>query len=461
MSAQPDMTTQSIVRPGSRAEAVRNRLAEMTPGSAAINGRGREVLAMEVVPTVDMPHPIYIADADGPHMTDVDGNRFIDLTMGFGPHVLGHRPVAVTAAVHAQADRGWHFGIHNPIQQELAALLVDAAPALDSAVFCNSGTEATMYAMRVARAFTGKDRVALFDGSYHGAHDYALVKADAESPRNRPTGKILGGGVPDAINTDTMMVLPYRDATAFDLIRAYSSELALVIVEPVQSSNPRLDQGDFLRELIAVCREADVLVLLDEVITGFRLAYGGGQAHFDLMPDLATYGKALGGGFPIGAVGGRRDIMALFSDRGGEKSIFSGGTFSGNPMTMAAGRAAVGHMRDKADEIYPYLMTEGERFSREINDFCRDHEIAAQVLSAGSMFYMRFQAAPINSWRDIDLKANPVAEREFYLHLLAQGVIVPGIHLAFFSYAHRPDHVDAVIAAFKEAFLEVRADGLL
>ncbi|MBT4489419.1 MAG: aspartate aminotransferase family protein [Rhodospirillaceae bacterium] len=442
-------------------EGLRERLRARTPKSAAQNQRGAEVLAMEVVATVDMPHPIYIEQASGARMTDIDGNSYIDLSMGFGPHVLGHRPAVIEEALAAQIKQGWHFGIHNPLQEPLARLIQDAGGKTERTIFCNSGTEATMYGMRAARAFTGKNKIALFDGSYHGTHDYALTKAEPASDRSRPTAKTMGQGVPTLIKDDTMLVLPYRDATAFDLIREHKDDLALVMIEPVQSSNPRLDSNEFLHELARVCQQNDVLFLLDEVITGFRIAYGGCQEYYDLDADLVTYGKSIGGGLPIGALSGRADIMAQFSgQRGRDDGVFSGGTFSGNPLTMAAGTAAINHLKEHASDIYPYLMEQGNRFADAINTFCREHQIPAQVLNAGSMFHMRFQGGEIDSSRDLTTD-NGAAEREFYLHLLGHGVIVPGIHLAFFSAAHTPEDVDTVIEAFKQSFLDVRADGLI
>jgi glutamate-1-semialdehyde 2,1-aminomutase len=443
------------------AAAALAKLKARTPQSAEANKLGADVLAMEVVATVDMPHPIYIESADGPSMTDIDGNSYIDLTMGFGPHVLGHRPKVVADALAKQIDRGWHFGIHNPLQEPLARLIQEAGRNTERTIFCNSGTEATMYAMRAARAFTGKARVALFDGSYHGTHDYALTKAELSSDRSRPASKTMGLGVPELVRDGTMLMLPYRDGTAFDLIREHADDLALVMIEPVQSSNPRVDTGDFLRELARVCAESEVLFLLDEVITGFRLAYGGGQEYFDVAADLVTYGKAIGGGMPIGALSGRADIMELFGgDRGRDDGVFSGGTFSGNPLTMAAGTAAIGYLRDNRDDIFPYLMEQGNRFAEAINTFCLERQIPAQILNAGSMFHMRFQGGDIESSRDFN-SDHAKAEKQFYLHLLGHGVIVPGIHLAFFSSAHTPDDVDTVIEAFKQSFLDLRADGMI
>lgn len=446
---------------GSRGAAARAALRARTPKSQELGRRATEFLAREVVPTVDMPFPIYVDSVLGGHLTDVDGNRFVDLAMGFGPHVLGHRPAPVEEAIRNQAGKGWHFGIHNALQSELAALICEASPCAEKVLFCSTGTEATMYAMRAARAFTGRSRVALFEGGYHGSHDYALAKADRSSPREEPATRFLGGGIPAEALGPTMMLLPYRDEAAYDLIRRHRDELALVMIEPVQSSNPRLDVGPFLQGLAEVCRECGVLLCFDEVITGFRLGWRGGQGHFGVTPDLATYGKAIGGGMPIGALAGRADIMGQFGGFGlGNAPVFAGGTFSGNPFAMAAGIAALGHMKAHADEIYPWLMRQGDRFAEAFNGFCQENQIAAQAMNAASIFHLHFQREPIEGGRDIT-GANSAAEREFYLHLLARDVLVPGIHLAFFASAHTEADVDQVIAASKEALMEVRADGLL
>ena len=292
-----------------------------------------------------------------------------------------------------------------------------------------------------------------------GVHDSALTKADAKSPRSEPTAQTLGGGVPKLVPQETMLMLPYRDPNAFELIRRHKDELAVVLIEPVQSSNPRLDAGDFLHELLEVCRASDVLLLLDEVITGFRIEYGGCQQYYGLTADLATYGKAIGGGLPVGAVGGRADIMNGFSGKDEAPYIFSGGTFSGNPLTMAAGIAAVSTMRDQRDTLYPYLHEQGARFQRSVNEFCADRDIPAQVMMAGSMFHLVFEGGEIRGERDISRKHRR-AERQFYLHLLANGVIIPGIHLAFFSAAHTPDDIDEVQEAFRRSLLALREDAL-
>ncbi len=445
---------------GKKSQAVRRKLIGRTPRSAEMKKKGGSVLAQEVVQTVEMPHPIYVESAQGGRMTDLDGNSYIDMTMGFGPIVLGHRPKSVADALEAQLRTGWHFGLPNAKQTELADMVKEASPCSDHVVFCNSGTEATMYAMRLARGFTGRPKVAVFDGCYHGVHDYALIRADRRSSRDAPAGRDQGRGIPSVIREQTVRVLPYRNDAAFDLIRRHRDELAVVLIEPSQSSNPRLDCGKFLADLLDVCRESEVLLLFDEVITGFRIAYGGCQEHYGITPDLATYGKAIGGGLPVGAVGGRTEVMNWFSGRDGAGRIFSGGTFSGNPLTMAAGLAAVGELRDRKDEIYPYLMEQGDRLTAEVNEFCQKNDFSARMMNAGSSFHLQFQKTPIEGSFDIT-NENFFAEREFYLHLLGHGVIIPGIHLAFICAAHSVDDVDELIGAMQQSFLDLREDGLL
>ena len=447
---------------------IRDALEKKTPGSKRVHERSHEVLANVVAGTLEMPHPVYIKEAKGSRVTDVDGNEYIDLTMGYGPHILGHAPDVVIDAVKEAADRGLQWALHNPYQEPLASLVVDAVPCADKVLFCNTGTEATMTAIRGARAFTGKKKIGLFDGSYHGSHDSVLVDAQKESPREAPTFQSRGGGIPEE-TLDNVIMLPYREAAAFDIIREHKDELAVVLLEPVQSSNPRMDQGDFLKELLNVCRESDVLFLMDEVITGFRMAYGGAQEVFDITPDIATYGKILGGGLPIGAVAGRADIMEVFSRRpsaeetSGDEPVvrsFAAGTFSGNPMTMAAGYAAIRYLRDHP-ESYRYLAEQSARLVTEVNEFCMAQEIPATLMAGLSQLHMRIQTGgPIESSRDIDDSLKDV-EQELYMHLMNHGVLLPGTHLFFTSTAHTPEDIDKVIDAFKQSFTEMKEKGLI
>lgn len=442
-----------------RWEAALERLRARTPRSMAMRPRAERLLALEAVPTFSMPTPLYASHADGAWLTDVDGNRYLDLAMGFGAQILGHRPPEVVAAMQAQLDRGWHLIIPGEAQHDLAELLVEAVPCADMVVFQNSGTEATMIGMRVARAFTGKDRVAVFGGGYHGTHDYALVQDDPRSPSAAPAPRTTGRGVPAAVRDETMQILPYRDPAAFDLIRKHRDELAVVVIQPVQNTTPRLDNHAFLRELRTTCEECGVLLMFDEVVTGFRLAYGGGQAYYGVTPDLATFGKIIGGGTAVGALCGRADIMGLLGRPGGA-GVFAGGTFNGNPLTMAAGVATLRVLRDRQDELYPRLASLGDRLAVTVQAHCDRKEMAVTLMHAASIQCLHFKRGPIGSFRDT-YPANREAEEAFYALLLDRGVLLPAFHVYFLSAAHDRAMIDQAAAAMIESLDDCRADGLL
>ena len=444
-----------IPRTGREAMAdPRREFLRRTRRSREIHEREKTLIPMAVVGTVDMPYPVYIVEGEGSRIVDVDGNEYIDLSMGFGCHVLGHAHPVVVEAVRDAATRGVQFGIHTPYQEPLARLLVDASPCAEAVLFCNSGTEATMYAMRAARAHSGRTRIALFEGAYHGAHDAVLVKTDESSARNLPRAVAKGAGLPQEF-VDQVLMLPYRHEAALELIRRHAGELALVMVEPVQGSNPTLECRDFLAQLIETCRDAGVLVMFDEVITGFRLAYGGAQEEMGLTPDLAAYGKTLGGGMPVGAVAGRVDLLSRFdwhreTETGGR--VFAGGTFGGNPVTMSAGAATLRHLNSHP-EIYADLREQGRRLRDEVGAYCEEHGFPARVMSAHSMIHLRFQPGPILTSRDVD-RHFAAAEKEFYTRVMLNGVLIPGDHLALTSAAHSSEDIDAVVAACLSALAD-------
>ena len=228
-------SNQATLKLGTKSDAVRTKLISRTAKCESLAKRGQAALAQEVVQTVDLPHPIYIDSAEGPYLTDLDGNKYIDLTGGFGPNVLGNKPKPIEDALSSQIKKGWHYGIPGSGQAHLAELIKESSPSVDEVMFCNSGSEATMFAFRAARAITGKKVVALFDGSYHGIHDYALLRADSKSERSTPTSLTLGSGIPNEVSQNLMMMLPYRDKNAYELIRKYKNDLAMVVIEPVQS----------------------------------------------------------------------------------------------------------------------------------------------------------------------------------------------------------------------------------
>ena len=431
----------------------RASLLAKTQRSQQIAADRSEVLNSGLAANLEMPHPVFIERGAGCHVYDADDNCYIDTSVGFGLHMLGHVHPVVEAAITERVPKGWMFGIHSTSQMKLANLLHAGSPCAERVVFCNTGSEATMYAFRAARGFSGREKIALFDGFYHGAHDYGMWAADPASPKDAPTAMPMGHGIPKALKDLTLM-LPYRNRAAFDLICKHKDELALVFVEGVQSSNPQAQAGEFLQELQQVCRDCGVLFGLDEVITGFRVAYGGAQQRFDVTPDIATYGKVIGGGLPVGAITGRADVMNVFTGLGAERGIFSGGTFSGNPLTMEAGAAALTHLHEHPD-IYLTLDEQGDRLASRVNQFCADR----QMKNVGSMFHMFFQREPVESSRDAHAR-HIDAQKAFYLHCLDRGVLVPGTQRAFLSAAHTDAVVDEIIDVFCTSLADVQNEGL-
>ncbi|NKB98344.1 MAG: aminotransferase class III-fold pyridoxal phosphate-dependent enzyme [Pseudomonadales bacterium] len=432
-------------------------LLAKTKASQEIASDRAEVLNSGLAANLEMPHPVFIDRGEGPYVYDADDNRYIDTSVGFGLHMLGHVHPVVEQAIQARVPKGWMFGIHSTSQLKLANLVQEGSPCAERVVFCNTGSEATMYAFRAARGYSGRDKIALFDGFYHGAHDYGMWVADPASPRTTPSALPMGHGIPGVLKELTLL-LPYRDSHAFDLIRQHKDELALVFVEGVQSSNPQPEVGEFLRELEAVCRASGVLFGVDEVITGFRVAYGGAQERFSINPDLATYGKVIGGGLPVGAITGRAEVMDVFTGLAADRGVFSGGTFSGNPLTMEAGAAVLKHLRDHP-EIYVELERRTQRLADAVNAHCESLQLPVQMKHVGSMFHMFFQRETIMSSRDIHGRELS-AQKAFYLHCLNAGVLVPGTQRAFLSAAHDDQVVDELIEVFTASFDAVNTEGL-
>jgi glutamate-1-semialdehyde-2,1-aminomutase len=442
-------------------ERLHRKMSEKTPTSDLLHSSARELLPLVAVGTLNLLHPIYIRSAKGSRVVDVDGNEYIDLVMGFSPHILGHAPDQAMAALHEAAARGFQFAMHSPYVEPLAQLVTDAFPTNEMVLFCNSGTEATMHAIRAARAFTGKSKIAVFEGGYHGNHDYVMVNATQNSPVDAPEFSARGRGIPNE-TLSTVAMLPYWNDSAFDRIRSMRRDLAAVLVEPVQGLNPQTRQGPWLQALRKVCSESDVLLVFDEVITGFRLGFGGGQQFFGVPGDLVTYGKVVGGGLPCGAVAGRRDIMELYAPHSSGTSVYSAGTFNANPMTMATGFAVLTHLRSHP-EAYEYLRDQSQRIASELNRFFSDNRLEFHIQHADSILFLRFRPPPvIRTARDaaLDPALNDACDA-FHLKLFDRGVIAPRDHQFFLSTAHSQQDVDQVIRAFQGALQEVQAEGFM
>lgn len=431
------------------------QLAERTRGSQKMAADRTEVINAAMAASGLCPPPIFIARNNGAKFEDMDGNTYLDTCMGFGVHVLGHRPKVVETALRDQLDRGWHFSLRGTEQLAYAGMIQAAGPCNDRVVFCNTGTEATLYAIRAARALTGKSKIALFDISYHGAHDGVLVWPGPGSTAGRPEPMSLGHGIPDGVMSDVLL-LPYRHPAALEAIVEHHDELAAVLVEPVQGSRPEEDVGGFLTELRKLCDDLGLILIFDEVLTGFRLAYGGAQERYGIPADITTYGKAVGGGLPIGVITGRKEMMEAFGDFMEPRGIFFGGTFSGNPLSVSAGLAALRHLHAN-----PGLYGEMDRLTSRLKDgfnaYCEKNEFSARIISCGSMWQIFFQDEAVIDFDDYGGKET---EGAFYLHCLNQGVFIHATHRCFMSAAHNDENVDQLLAVFERALQLVRFDGL-
>jgi glutamate-1-semialdehyde 2,1-aminomutase len=407
------------------------------------------------------PYPFYTQRADGPYIWDIDGNRYVDCCMGYGALLLGHRHPVVVDALSAQLDRGTLYGTPSELEVAFAKKFVQCAPCVEKVMVCNSGTEATMQAIRLARAYTGRERIAKFEGGYHGWHDYALWNSFSSGPPDfatmgpaeRPNLVPDTAGIPQAVR-DTLLLLPYEE-TAFELIEEHAGELAGVIIEPVLGGWSLPADQSFLEQLRQATRQAGALLIFDEVITGFRLALGGAQEIYGVIPDVATYGKAVGGGMPIGAVGASRSIMEAVT--GGEDSIVVAGTFSGNPMSLAAGNAVLDYLMDNP-QVYGELADKGEQLMTAVNGFAQTRGLPASMTGAGSMVQLHLTAPPVSKPRDT-MYQDYGALKDFQLLLCLNGVFVPRVHIAFLSPVHGDEHLEQVLHAHQvslQACFEIR-----
>ncbi len=384
--------------------------------------------------------PLFIAEAHGCRLTDVDGRQFIDFVLSWGPMILGHDEPSVTEAVRAAAGRGTSYGAPCPDEVLLAEAVTAAMPSLEMVRMGNSGTEATMSALRLARAATGRDKVLKFVGCYHGHADPFLAAAGS----GLATFAIPGTpGVPAAVVADTLLA-PYNDlAAAQACFAAHGEQIAAVIVEPVAANMGLvLPKPGFLEGLRALTREHGSLLILDEVITGFRLAYGGAQARFHLDPDLTTFGKIIGGGLPVGAFGGKRRYMEQIAPSGG---VYQAGTLSGNPLAMAAGLATL-RLLKTAD--YAALEARTAAFAHELQRILAAKSVPIQVPTIASMFCPYFSEREVTCFADAQA-CNQALFTTFYKQMRHQGIYLApsGFETGMVSFAHTDADFDKALEA--------------
>ncbi len=428
-------------------EEARNYLAGGVPGGARYR----------------RPYPLYIKEARGGKFWDIDGNEYVDILLGAGPAILGHSHPAVMQAVKQQLDRGTIMQVTVQFAVELAKKITQHMPGMELLRFCNSGSEAVQLALRAARAYTGREKYAKFEGAYNGQMDNALFSGNVYAgPADEPQPVPGCAGLPKSLQGD-IIILPWNNAEAtVSLIRKHAKELAAVIIEPVGGIflGGMPPENSFVKALREVTEKEGVVLIFDEVITGFRVGLSGGCSLSGVIPDLRTFGKIIGGGFPVGAYGGRREIMdkvvtpAEPKDTASQKQkIFSSGTYSGNPVSMVAGVATIKELEKPG--FYERIDSHGERIRSGIRKMAKNIGFDIQVIGIRSFFSVHFSNRPLRNIRDI-LSSDRETAGAFYTGLVANGVYIPEYHIAFTSGAHTDADIDKVLAVSETVLREIK-----
>ncbi|ATE58193.1 aminotransferase [Actinosynnema pretiosum] len=449
---------------------VEERFAEdfavRAPTSLRLRERARSTL---VAPThVDRyffpsAFPVFVREASGGRVRDFDGNEYVDLCGGYGPHLLGYGHPDVVAAVTEGVRRGQVNGVGNLPEVELAELLVDALPGAERAVLCNSGSEAVLLAVRMCRGARGRAKVAKFEGHYHGLTDQGLVSSwfRFAGERDRPE-PVAGSHGADPAAVAGTLVLQYGDVPGLERLREHADELACVLLEPMPTSVVALD-APFLVALRRVCDETGVPLVFDEVVSGFRVAYGGVQSVVGVRPDLTCLGKVIGGGLPCGAVVGRAGLVDVarstrdpFQDY--ERKVFAGGTLSGNSLSCAAGAAVLRRLRADPD-VYARLEAGTDRLAGALREAAGQRGIACRVSARGSIFSLTFSHRPARLYRDRLTGSDFKATIALAYYMRRHGVHLPELHAFLISAAHTAEDLELVAAAFAESLDEMTVDG--
>lgn len=386
------------------------------------------------------PYPFYTASARGAHLTTVDGTELIDCCMAYGPLVLGHCHPDIRAAIGRQVERGWLYGTPSPLEPEMARRVIGAHPGMDMVRFVSSGSEATMAAIRLARGYSGKEDIVKIEGGFHGAHDGVLVKAGSGATTH---------GVPDSAGVLPDLVshtrqVPYNDPEALEELLSRNKNIAAFIIEPVLGNiGPILPEFNYLREVREITKAHDVLLIFDEVITGYRVCMGGAQAYFGVHPDLMTLGKIVGGGLPIGMFAGRREIMELVSPSG---PVYQAGTFSGNPLSLSAGIATIDWL-DAHPDVYAQmrLMTEAIRDSVP-------EDAGGQFVMLGSMFKYFFRSEVPTNYQEVK-ECDTEAFGRFWKKMYHAGIFLPPSQYEtnFISAVHTKDDIERISDAYRQS----------
>jgi glutamate-1-semialdehyde 2,1-aminomutase len=425
----------------SKSEHLYRRARELIPGG--VNSPVRNYA----------PYPLFVASAKGSGFRTVDGEEFLDYCMAYGALLDGHAQEEVLEAVQEALGRGSIYGQPTEMEVELAGLINDIIPSMEMVRLVNSGTEATMHSLRLARGFTGRQKILKFEGGYHGAHDSVLVRAGSGAST---LGIANSEGISKDVARDTMVSRFNDEELTTKIIEDHAHELAAVIVEPVMGNmGPILPRVGFLETLRKITQREQVILIFDEVITGFRIALGGAQEYYQIRPDMTVLGKILGGGLPMAAFGGRREIMEKLAPQGG---VYQAGTYSGNPVSVAASLATLQSLKRRAGQLYPKLERTGEEVRRGISDLIESAKLTAQVNGLSSMFQIFFADQPVTDYGSA--RTADTAKFNRYFHsLLASRVFVPPsqFETCFLATSHTDDEIQLTLDAIGSALRNLSA----
>ena len=434
------MTNDTSSRPNS--EAAFQNAQQLIPGG--VNSPARAFGAVGGTPP-------FMQKGQGPFLFDIDNNRYIDYICSWGPHILGHQHPAVIAAIHAALETGTSFGAPTLAESELAKIVIDLVPSVEKVRMVNSGTEATMSAIRIARGFTNRNLIIKFTGCYHGHVDSLLVQAGSAA---LTLGSPSSPGIPEGCTKDTL-VLPYNDCDAIrTAFQEHGNELAAVILEPICGNMGCVVPTDeFLQRLRSSCTDHGTVLIFDEVMTGFRVAMKCAQSRLGITPDMTTLGKILGGGMPVGAYGGRADIMNSVSPVG---AVYQAGTLSGNPVAMASGIATLKQLMQ--DDPYPQLEERATELERGFLDAAAAAGIAVQTNRVGSMLTLFFTETPVTDFETATASDTQRFGKWFH-GMLDRGIYLPcsQYEALFLSTQHSKELIDETIAAAYEVMPTLKA----
>jgi glutamate-1-semialdehyde 2,1-aminomutase len=395
------------------------------------------------------PYPFFAASSKGSKIVTADHINCIDYCMGYGSLLLGHAHAEIMESVKSQIDNGSLFCVPTEKEVQLAELISKVVPCAEMTRLVNTGLEATMHAIRIARAFTKKNKVIKFEGCYHGAYDYVLVR-----PGSDGAGVLTSEGAFEEVSLQTLVV-PYNDSAELEQIVKKNEDIACVIIEPVPANMGLvIPSKQFLNEIRRITRQLDIILIFDEVVTGFRLALGGASEFFGIKPDLATFAKAMGNGFPIAAISGKKEIMEQFAPGG---KVYQASTYAGNPISVSASIATIEMLMDAKNELYPRIAKTCDRIVDGIKNELERLNLHFTINTIGSMYQLFFTSGKVDNAKNAK-KSSLVLFKRLYDELLKRGVFIPPsqFETCFVSNAHSEDDADKTVESYNDALRKVK-----